>query len=621
MILWVLLHALIAMVFAFVCHGVGALVLRRVPFEDAALRWAASAAIGYGLLGQCMFVLGLSGHLSRGVTAALWGAAALMAVVGVFLRKQEMALPIGRPLRVLIGIGTLPAFLIAVYPPLGFDATMYHFVYARLFAESGRIVFADALRFPVFPQMAEMHFTAAKLLFGEYAMQLTGLLALPVTALAIASLVRQSGGGDRASLFAVALWLGTPYTVYLSSSGYIDVTLTMFVTLAIACSAPALSGAFAGLAAATKYHGLFAIATFAFGSPRVVGAGRSRRSIAAFVIMAALFAAPWYAHIVRATGNPMFPYMRGIFGDHEYRTRIDQTMLSSIRDPRHAASLIPNEPPFVSVVRRAVLGPIGMGVPPHSPVLVLLLPLVIAAAGIAPRLRWPLLVAAVYAVLVSPLDWRFMIVIVPLLAVAIGIVVERLVPRRLGGGKGATPRIDVDDRELGALHVHGGELRKAVSIRERRSINTVLARIRQSGAVTPALVLVFLLPGFAWGTLLMVVKFGPLPHTPAQRDAFVAERIPVYRAVRALGPATVYVLRAQNMAYYCPGRCLGDITGPYDFRKVEPLLHDPERLATQLRAFGATHLVVDRKTPFRPTAPFQRVYHDRNATAYQIDRP
>ena len=81
----------------------------------------------------------------------------------------------------------IPSLLIAMYPPIGYDGTLYHLVYAKLFAQSGRIVFADALRFPIFPQIAEMHFTAALLLFGERAMHLTGWLALPVTAMATMS--------------------------------------------------------------------------------------------------------------------------------------------------------------------------------------------------------------------------------------------------------------------------------------------------------------------------------------------------------------------------------------------------------------------------------------------------
>lgn len=574
MIVWVLLHALIAIGFAWICHGAGSLILRRAPFEDAGLRIAAATALGYGLLGQCLFVLGLLGWLNRVAAGSLFGVAIVAAAIAQRIRSRDVSrAPVRRPLLVLIAIGSIPSLLIAMYPPVGFDGTMYHLVFARLFAESGRLVFAEALRFPVFPQLAEMHYTAALLLISDQAAQLTGWLALPVTALATASLVRQAGGGERAEWLAAALWLGTPCAIYLCASSYIDVTLTMFVTLAAACTAPSLAGAFAGMGAATKYHGLFFLFTLPWRNVRggsSQGRSFSFRAILLFLVMGASFAAPWYVRIVDATGNPLFPYMRGLFGDHEYRTRIDQTMLRATGDPLQAAAMLPREPPFVTIIDRGFIGAIRFGVPPHSPVIIFLLPLVLAAAVLAPRLRQPLILAVLYVVIVSPLDWRFMVAVVPLFAAAIGWCGERIIPRK------------------GTL----------------------------------AAIVICILPGFAWGTLFLTVKFGPMPHTPAQREAFLAKRIRVYRAVHSLGRTTVYVLGAPNMAYYCPGRCLGDFTGPYGYGKVFPLLHEPQRLAERLRGFGATHLVLDRsKTQFAPGPPFRLVYRDAQAEAYAIGEP
>jgi hypothetical protein len=553
MIAWLVTHAALAMTFAFVCHGVGRLLIR----DNA----AAATALGYGILGQLVFVLAALGVLTRPHVLGLFAVAIVASFVSLPPRRTRIAL---RPLHLLVLAGSIPSFLIALYPPIGYDTTMYHLVYARLFAQSGRLVFADALRFPVFPQLAEMHFTAALLLFGDHAAQLTQWLALPVTALATATLVRLAGGGERAALVAAALWLGTPYAVYLSGSGYIDVSLTMFATLAIASTMAgfaARAGAFAGMAAATKYHGLFFVATMI-----------RRHRWLAFLAAAALFAAPWYLHIARTTGNPLFPYMRGLFGDSEYRTRLDQSLLTNLHDPLRARSLVQPEPLSASIVRHAILEPLRGGVSPESPVLVLLLPLAIAAAFVVTPLRRPLVAAAAYALLVAPLDWRFMLVLVPLLAAAIAVVLERL-----------------------------------------------LAPL-PSARLTYAIAAICLLPGFAWGSLLMMVKYGPMPVTPVQRDAFVAQHIDVYRAVRSLGPATVYVLRGPQMAYYCPGKCLGDQNGPHRWALIDPLRNDPPRLAAKLRGFGATHLVIAKaNTQFAAAAPFRLVYEDAKAAAYAID--
>jgi hypothetical protein len=166
------------------------------------------------------------------------------------------------------------------------------------------------------------------------------------------------------------------------------------------------------------------------------------------------------------------------------------------------------------------------------------------------------------------MDWRFLLVIVPVCAAAIGIALERVLPQR----------------------------------------------------AMVAAVLVCLAPGLIWAALLLIARYGPIPVTPAQREAFVAGRIPVYRAVRSLGPHTVYVLGAPNMAYYCRGTCLGDVNGPYRFALVEPLLGDPPRLAAQLRRFGAAYFVVDRAAArFRPAPPFRLVYADAHAEAYVVE--
>ena len=562
MIVFVITHVALAVAFAFLCHGVGRVIVRN--------DFAAATGLGYGILAQIFFFLATFGALTRMnvmIVFALATIASIPSLRALFPIRASAHEPrqtanrqpptVGR-FHLFVFAASIPSLLIVMYPVIGYDATMYHFVYARLFAEAGQLVFAEALRFPVFPQIAEMHFTAAILLFGDHAAQLTGWIALPVTALATASIVRQAGGGERAAWLAAVLWLGTPYAVYVSGSGYVDVTLTMFVTLGIASASPAIAGAFAGLAGGTKYHGLFFVPALA-----------RRRGLLAFVACAALFAAPWYIHIYRATGSPVFPFAAAVFGDHEYLTFVDRSVESVVENPSGVAGRNSSDPPFVTLVRRAIVEPMRMGTAPHSPLVILLLPFAIAGAAIAPRLRRALIAAAIYALLVSTLDWRFMLVVVPIVAAAISVALERLVAPRF----------------------------------------------------TFLVVLLFLLPGLGWGTLLIATKYGPMPVAAESREAFVAKRIGVYRAVRALGPATVYVYAAPQMAYYCPGKCLGDYIGPYRFAVVEPLLSDPPALAGKLRSFGATHFVVDKsRAQFSAAPPFVRVYEDERAVAYEIRR-
>jgi hypothetical protein len=534
MILWFLLHVLYAVLLACIAYGVGRLF---VPDKSFAM----STALGLGILGEALFLLAAIGQLTR------WSVLGVLVIACLALRRFALPSP--------VWLATVPAFVLALYPPTGFDATMYHLPFARLFAETGRLAFADTLRFPVFPQLGELLFSGAMLLTDDVTAQLTQWLALAVTTVAITTMVEQ-----RAALLAAALWIGTPLALYLGGNAYIDCTLTMFVTLAFAAYLQwqrtdevrwaALAGAFAGFAASTKYHGLFFIAALL-----VAVAWRNRRAAAAFALAAALLAAPWYARIWAETGNPLFPYFSSIFGRHEWQTTFDQRMERAAARPLTAA---PTEDPVSASVRRAIIGPVENGMAPHSPWVLLLLPFAVVAAVREPRLRFPLGAALVYALLVSPLDWRFMLAIVPLVSIGIATALARIAPWRV-------------------------------------------------------VALLLAAPGLLWSTLL-IYKYGPIPASQPARDAFLTRRIPVYEALRGRHEV-VYLLHAEYAHYYCPTRCLGEVYGPYRYAKVEPLLHDPARLQATLRRFGAEVLVIDKQ---KDAVELPRVFSGERSEALEI---
>ena len=545
MFAWIITHALQIVVFALACFGIGNAAVsaadpaasRRLPFV---------LALGYGLLGQTFFILAAFKALTpRAVLIVL-----AVAVVLALIRIRDL-----RPPSLLIMIGVLPSFLLALYPPAGYDATTYHLPYARLFADAHALVFAETLRLPVFPQLGEMHFTASLLVADDVTAQLTQWLTLIVTA-AAASCIATELGGTRARPLAVALWLGSPLVVFLGANAYIDTALAMSATCAFAAWLIwrrtsldrwiVLAGAFAGMAASTKYHGLFFVICLL-----VAAAFISLRAAMWFAVAAAAFAAPWYARIVYETGNPVFPFFRWIFGGSEWHSLIERKLAFGLG--------IPSDPIF-STVRNAVTDPIAFGAPPYSPFLVLFLPFAVAAAVLERRLRFPLAISAVYVLLVSPLgDWRFMLAIVPLVCASIALVLERLLQQRL----------------------------------------VMIATVA------------LLLPGFAWGSIL-IAKYGLIPHTAAQRDAFLVRRIPMYRALQFTAGSTAYILFAPNAMYYCRGRCIGEYIGPYRYELLQP------HMAATLRRFGARYLIVEKSR--NVNVPFKRVYDDGAAVVFEVPR-
>ena len=70
----------------------------------------------------------------------------------------------------------LPLFVLTLYPPIGFDATVYHLPYARAFVRAGQLEFLADLRFPVFPQVGEMGFVLGLFLSGDLVARASQLL-------------------------------------------------------------------------------------------------------------------------------------------------------------------------------------------------------------------------------------------------------------------------------------------------------------------------------------------------------------------------------------------------------------------------------------------------------------
>src|SRR6185436_18354427 len=166
------MHAFAVLALAVLCYGTGRAVIDRLPCSSAGIRAVVAAGLGFGLFGQALFAAGSVGALTRPVVFALLF---VMAIASVRYLRELWLLVRRTPIGVFLVLfaGSALTFLRALYPPTGWDATAYHLPYARLFAEEGSLVYAGFLRFPVFPQLDEMLFTASLLAADDVTAQLT----------------------------------------------------------------------------------------------------------------------------------------------------------------------------------------------------------------------------------------------------------------------------------------------------------------------------------------------------------------------------------------------------------------------------------------------------------------
>lgn len=546
-------------------------------------RLALGLPLGLGLLGQALFLAGIAGRFGGAALAVIAALALVVGGRGLQAARRDVAALLerirsqSRHHRWALGFLSAaalagPAWL-AIYPPVAWDDTIYHLPLARSLAEQGRYVFVETLRVPVFPLLAETLFAPALLLGRASTAHGVSLVATFATGLLLLAWGRdrfarppESGGSRVWAMAPAAIWIGQPIVVFYAGSAYVEPLLALFATAAVVAieswrrdRAPGwllAAGAFAGWAAATKYLGLYLVAALTLAVFREAGRGDRMRATAFFAGAAALAGGPWYALVWALSGNPIFPFLSALFGANEWSgiTAVSGSGVSA-NWWRGALDLV--RLGWDLVVDRARTN----AQPPASPLVIAALPLLLYAGG---RRRWTrpwivILAGFALAFLALPRDARYLLFFAPLLTVllvtALRDLIDAFTPKPARGG--------------------------------RRQRNAAIALVVLGLATGPAYAL--------WRTS----QIGLPPVAPAAIDAFLARRVPLYRALlfrRAEGMQNValYALHGERLHDFGGTVLLGDWTGPYHYQLVLPLLARPEELARELRRLGAAQLLLPR---------------------------
>jgi 4-amino-4-deoxy-L-arabinose transferase-like glycosyltransferase len=577
-------HLLILIALAATAWVAGWLALSRFPLDGCGERLGIPLALGLGLLGLLLLGLGLLGLLARGPLLVLL-AAIHLAGLGAWREVGRMVRPLlgsSRWRAAAVGLAAAPFFVLALYPPTAFDETLYHLPYVLEFVRTGGVPFLPDLRYPVFPQLAEILMAAVLALTGrDTATHLVQWLATGTAAVLLVAWGKRAFS-PAAGWSAAALFLGYPIVIYLAMTGYIEAELALFVTAGLYSLERwreegrggwlLLAAVFAGSAAGTKYHGLFFVAAFAAELLVVAPRGDKVRTLLRFSAAAGLVLAPWYVRTFLHTGNPVFPFLPSLFGEGAWTLNrlFEKGLIDRLVE-------LPRLPWDVLFVREKV----GFQ-PPFSPAFLLGLPLVVSGAWRDRRLRRLVILALAYVLgtLALAPDARYLAAILPALSLVLAAELIFRVPRW------------------------------------RRPLLLALCGL-------------CLLPSWAW-TGYRFARQGPLPVTAEQRERYLARQLPVWPAFRFLNHTrgdryTVYALHAERMIYFAEGRFLGDWSGPARFGRILPLLGDPGALWRELRRLGADHFLVVEGTGVRlPEGDpvfrrlFRRVYADGASVLYEL---
>ena len=330
-----LLHYFAIGLIALVSYLLGRRLTRRVSYHSLLEEISFSVAIGLGLIAYLTMILGLIGLLYFWLIILLLLIAVLICSplrhfsdfsfrlswewLGRLRKRNKLSLVLVLVVSALL----VPICLLPLYPPTGFDSTMYHLAYAKIYTQNHQIVLTPYLRFPVFPQTNEMLFTLSLLLFDDVTAQLIEFLMMTVLAMALIAF-GQRFFTKGAGLWSAAILLQSPLVVWLGSAAYIDMGLMLFVTMAVyalwnwlhlrAQEWLILSGVLCGLAIGTKYTALFFL--FALASIVLYRGLRDRKyqPLIVFSLLAVLVPLPWFIRNFYYTRNPVFPFFYEMFG-------------------------------------------------------------------------------------------------------------------------------------------------------------------------------------------------------------------------------------------------------------------------------------------------------------------
>ena len=295
--------------------GVGAAMLGLFAMGALGLYSRGGAIVFLCLLGACI------GHPAEFLRDAVqrWRS------FGESLKSATMGEKCLGFLVLLVGVMTC---LQSLTPETSQDALVYHLAAPALYVADGGLHFIPGNFYASFPQNVEMLYTLA-LLFDDASLAAFYHWWLGVgAALGVAVVARRiSGAGS--GLAAAAIFVTVPSVALVSTWAYVELGVICFQMLAVFAYLAwrreghwtwiVLAGVFAGLDVGCKYTG-GAIGLILLALILLVGGGRTRdwreRLIAGTLFGTTVFLVvlPWLVKNVVMTGNPMYPFLFGIFG-------------------------------------------------------------------------------------------------------------------------------------------------------------------------------------------------------------------------------------------------------------------------------------------------------------------
>ncbi len=328
-ILAIVWRTVVALAIISLAGGIGSLTkLRDLDLPPLTLA-ALTAGLGLGIISITVLVIGAS----IGINAFLW---VVFLAALILLRKPvfswwkywqaanqlwEGTSRFARTILALTIVILICQYVIALAPPLQFDALMYHLAIPKAYLQLGRITYLPDTIFWGMPEQVEMLYTLAMSIGGAESATVLGWWIGFLTLAGLAGYTERLFSSDAACVAVASLMCASGLTISLSS-GYVEWTTMLFGLAMSVCliqwalnrdqSTLILAGLFAGMALGTKYTAGVAllagcVVVLFFQKPY------SLKQIVTNLIIfggtAVIITLPWWLRNILATSNPFYPFL------------------------------------------------------------------------------------------------------------------------------------------------------------------------------------------------------------------------------------------------------------------------------------------------------------------------
>ncbi len=454
-----------AVVLSVLVNAAGALALRllrrwalgqRDPVQAGSqpdLGWPTQWMLGLAVWIYVLFVLASLQVLVRPVVYG-FALVGILAFVALHFRgwqrqgyRRTPSFPpaVRLPFLAICGLFLAANFVLALWPVVSRDASTYHVTVPRLYIAAGGFVRIPFNVYSNWPLNIEMLFTLA-MLIKDYV--LANLVHFGLAVLIVMILYRECArvGRPLAGAIAAGLFLADPAIQSEMVVAYVDIGSAFFLLFGFLSlihyfetrqsMSLVLAGIACGVLAGTKWTGVFGVlclvpllwidqARGARRAPAGTTGGRFRPTLQ-FVLPCVALAVPWYVRSVVLTGDPLYPLLHDWLGGPEWNGELTKKLLAWQNSIGMGRSI---EDYLLLPVRVALKGntdyqSFGARL---NPLWLAVVPLALVLGRTHPTARKALGVAGLYFVLwaFSSQQSRFLIPILPLLALAAGLAVDR----------------------------------------------------------------------------------------------------------------------------------------------------------------------------------------------------